>query len=113
VIFADGLGVPAADRAEVLALRTVFGAALDGIPVTVPKAGFGRAYAGAAAIDVSLAVLSLRHGLIPPTPYVTGTAFDIDLVTGRPRPTDAGAALVLARGISGGNSALVVRTPQP
>ncbi|TDU02178.1 minimal PKS chain-length factor (CLF/KS beta) [Streptomyces sp. 846.5] len=111
MVFADGLGVPAADRAEVAALEEVFGSGLRGIPVTVPKAGFGRAYAGAAALDVSLAVLALRDGLVPPTPYATGSCFDIDLVTAAPRATDAQTALVLARGISGGNSALLVRRP--
>ncbi|MGW1156968.1 beta-ketoacyl synthase N-terminal-like domain-containing protein [Streptomyces sp. NPDC002513] len=112
VVFADGLAVPAADRAEAAALRQVFGPGLDSVAVTVPKAGFGRAYAGAAALDVVLAALTLRHGLIPPTPYTTGTPYDIDLVTGVPRPTGTGAALVLARGIAGGNSALVLRTAE-
>ncbi|WP_052852530.1 beta-ketoacyl synthase N-terminal-like domain-containing protein [Streptomyces avicenniae] len=111
VVFADGLAHPAADRAEADALRQVFGPALDSLPVTVPKAGFGRAYAGAAALDVTLAALTLRHGLVPPTPYATGTAYDLDLVTGAPRPTDTATALVLARGLAGGNSALVLRAP--
>lgn len=110
VVFADGLGVLAADRAEAAALREVFGPALDSVPITVPKSGYGRAYAGAAALDVALATLTLRHGLVPPTPYADGTHLGIDLVTGAPRPTTTGAALVLARGLSGGNSALVLRT---
>lgn len=110
VVFADGLGVLAADRAEAAALREVFGPALDSVPVTAPKSGYGRAYAGAAALDVALATLTLRHGLVPPTPYVDGTPLGIDLVTGAPRRTTTGAALVLARGLSGGNSALVLRT---
>ncbi|MBU6532291.1 beta-ketoacyl synthase N-terminal-like domain-containing protein [Streptomyces mayonensis] len=110
VVFADGLGVPVADRAEAAALREVFGSALDSVPVTVPKTGYGRAYAGAAALDVTLAALTLRHGLVPPTPYADGTHLGVDLVTGAPRSTSAGAALVLARGLSGGNSALVLRT---
>ena len=113
VVLADGLAVPAADRAEVAALRQVFGPALGSVAVTVPKAGFGRAYAGAAALDVVLAALTLRHGLVPPTPYATTTPYDIDLVTGAPRPTGTSAALVLARGIAGGNSALVLRAPGP
>lgn len=113
VVFADGLGVLAADQAEADALRAVFGPALDTLPVTVPKAGYGRAYAGAAALDVVLATLTLRHGLIPPTPYADGTHLGIDLVTGRPRPTGTQTALVLARGLAGGNSALVLRTDRP
>ncbi|GLF95483.1 beta-ketoacyl synthase N-terminal-like domain-containing protein [Streptomyces yaizuensis] len=110
VVYADGLAVPEADQAEADALRAVFGPALRTLPVTVPKAGYGRAYAGAAALDVVLATLTLRHGLIPPTPYADGTDLGIDLVTGAPRPTGTRAALVLARGLAGGNSALVLRT---
>jgi minimal PKS chain-length factor (CLF/KS beta) len=109
VVFADAYGVPEADRAEVEALHALFGPGAGGIPVTAPKAGFGRAYSCAALLDVVLAVLTLRYGLIPPTPYVGAADYDIDLVVGTARRREARTALVLSRGLSGGNSALVLR----
>ncbi|QSB17192.1 ketosynthase chain-length factor [Natronosporangium hydrolyticum] len=109
VVFADALGVPAADQAEVAALRELFGARAAQVPVTAAKAGTGRAYAGAAAIDVAAAALTVAHGVVPPTPNVSELAYDLDLVIGEPRVLDARTALIWARGLSGTNSALVIR----
>ncbi|OEV22176.1 hypothetical protein [Streptomyces nanshensis] len=57
------------------------------------------------------ALLALRDGLIPAVPYEgeTPAAYGLDLVRGAPRPTSARAALVLARGRWGFNSAVVVK----
>ncbi|MFF4712930.1 beta-ketoacyl synthase N-terminal-like domain-containing protein [Streptomyces eurythermus] len=107
VVFADGLGVRAADEAEARAFGLLFGG--RSVPVTVPKAGFGRAYAGAAVLDAAAAVLCVQHGVIPPTPHVPAGDHGLDLVTGTARTSDVRTALVLARGLAGGNSALVVR----
>ncbi|MFE0173499.1 beta-ketoacyl synthase N-terminal-like domain-containing protein [Streptomyces sp. NPDC059002] len=115
VVFADALGVPEADAAEVAALRSVFGSRLPAVPVTAPKSGTGRAYSGAAALDVAVAVHCLRHGVIPPTPRVGATdpaLHDLNLVTGRARTVPVRTALLLARGLAGNNSALVLgRSP--
>ncbi|MEV7795264.1 ketosynthase chain-length factor [Streptomyces sp. NPDC087512] len=111
VVFADAAGVPHLDRAEAEALSAVFGP--HGVPVTAPKSMTGRLYAGAGALDVVAALLSIRDGVIPPTANVTEPApgCDIDLVTERPRQAAVRTALVLARGHGGFNSALVVRAP--
>lgn len=109
VVFADALAVPQADRAEALALADVFGDHAERVPVTAPKAGIGRAYCGASALDTAAAVLALEQGLIPPTPNADGCAYDFDLVTGFARAAAPRAALVLSRGLMGSNSALVLR----
>lgn len=109
VVFADALGVPAADRAEVAALHELLGARACRVPVTAPKTGTGRAYAGAAALDVAAALLAVAHGVVPPTPNVAEPDYDLDLVTGAARPVAVRTALVWARGLSGSNSALVIR----
>ncbi|MEV5728740.1 ketosynthase chain-length factor [Streptomyces pharetrae] len=108
VVFADAAGVPEADRAEARCLAEVFGP--RGVPVTAPKAGYGRLYAGGAPLDVVTALLALREQVIPPTPrgVVPDAGHRVDLVT-RPRETPLRTALVLARGFGGFNSALVVR----
>ena len=109
VVFADAAGVPELDRAEAEAISAVFGP--RGVPVTAPKALTGRLYAGAGALDVVAALLSIRDGVIPPLAHVTRPApgIDLDLVLGQPRHTPVRTALVLARGHGGFNSALVVR----
>ncbi|GGP85361.1 beta-ketoacyl synthase N-terminal-like domain-containing protein [Saccharothrix coeruleofusca] len=110
VVFLDAIADPRADQAEAQALRSLFGD--RAVPVTAPKTGYGRCYAGAAPLDVATAVLAIEHGAVPPTPGVTGCRFDLDLVTGAARPLDVRTALVLARGLHGSNSALVLRRPE-
>jgi act minimal PKS chain-length factor (CLF/KS beta)/minimal PKS chain-length factor (CLF/KS beta) len=107
-VFADGMGMRNADLAEVAALRAALGEHARSVPVTVPKAGTGRACSGAAALDVAAAVLALRDGLVPPTPNVADVPYDIDLVTGAARRKPLRHILCLARGFGGFTSALVV-----
>ncbi|MFI6517020.1 ketosynthase chain-length factor [Spirillospora sp. NPDC050679] len=109
VVFADAAALPELDRAEARALAEVFGP--RGVPVTAPKTMTGRLYSGAAALDLVTALMALRAGLAPPTANVPAAAPDcpVDLVVGGPRPVRGAAALVLARGYGGFNSALVVR----
>ncbi|MGW2252897.1 ketosynthase chain-length factor [Kitasatospora sp. NPDC001660] len=109
VVFADALGVPAADRAEALAIADALGPIAEQVPVTAPKAGTGRAYCGAPLLDVAAAVLAMEDGVLPPTPNVTEVCHDVALVTGRARPAELRTALVLSRGLMGSNSALVLR----
>lgn len=113
VVFLDAVGDGRADLAEFEALRSLFGGKVDRVPVTAPKTGYGRCYAGAAVLDVAAAVLAIEHGLIPPTPNVGECRFDLDLVTGPAREADIRTALVLSRGLYGGNSAVVLQRPEP
>ena len=115
VVFADAAGVPELDAAEAAAISSVFGP--GAVPVTAPKTMTGRLYAGGAALDVATALLALRHGVIPATAGVSKLApgcRQIDLVRGQPRPCrrrrGLTGALVLARGFSGFNAAVVLCT---
>jgi act minimal PKS chain-length factor (CLF/KS beta) len=108
VVFADAAAVPELDRVEAEALTAVFGP--RGVPVTAPKTMTGRLLSGAASLDLVAALLCLRDGIIPPTVHSRPSpGYQIDLVVGEPRPARARAALVLARGAGGFNSAMVVR----
>jgi len=108
VVFADGAGVAELDRVEAEAITAVFGP--RGVPVTVPKTMTGRLYSGGAALDLVSALLSIRHGVIPPTTNIRQPAegVHLDLVRDVARETPVRAALVLARGYGGFNAAMVV-----
>lgn len=107
VVFADAAGVPELDAAEASAIAAVFGP--GGVPVTAPKTMTGRLYSGGAPLDLAAALLSLRDGVIPPTTNVLpAPEYQLDLVTGTPRPTRARAALVIARGYGGFNAAMAL-----
>jgi act minimal PKS chain-length factor (CLF/KS beta) len=108
VVFADAAAVPELDRVEADAITEVFGP--RGVPVTAPKTMTGRLYSGAGPLDVAAALLAIEDGLIPPTTNVEiAPEYDLDLVTAVPRTASVRAALVIARGHGGFNSAVVVR----
>lgn len=107
-VFADAAGVPKLDASELEALRRVFDDQVP--PVTAPKSGTGRLYAGGGPLDVATALLSMRDGVLPPTPLTRElrAGCPIDLVVEKPRPCTIDTAVVLARGRLGFNSALVL-----
>ncbi|MFB4279811.1 ketosynthase chain-length factor [Nonomuraea sp. MTCD27] len=109
MVIADAAAVPELDAAEAEALAAVFGP--RGVPVTAPKTLTGRLYSGAGPLDILTALLALRDGVVPPTANVTDVdpELPVDLVLGAPRPASGTAALVVARGFGGFNSAMVVR----
>jgi act minimal PKS chain-length factor (CLF/KS beta) len=108
VVFADAAAVPDLDRVEAEAIRAVFGT--RGVAVTVPKTMTGRLYSGAGSLDLAAALLAMRDGIIPPTVNVSPAGeYGLDLVTDEARRARVRAALVLARGHGGFNSAIVLR----
>jgi len=113
VVFADAAAVPELDRTEAEVLTRLFGP--HGVPVTAPKTMTGRLYAGGASLDLAAALMSLKHGVVPPTVHVRDVPDDyaLDLVRDAPRPARLRAALVLARGYGGFNSAMVLRAATP
>ncbi|MGW0520103.1 beta-ketoacyl synthase N-terminal-like domain-containing protein [Crossiella sp. NPDC003009] len=109
VVYADAAGSPDLDRAEAEAIVALFGP--DRVPVTAPKSMTGRLYAGGAALDLATACLSLRHQVLPPTPGPRAAPPGLDLVR-TTREARVRAALVLARGHGGFNSAAVLVHPE-
>jgi len=107
-VFADAMGVPAADAAEAAALRAVFGP--GAVPVTAPKTLTGRLYGGGSSLDVATAVLALHHQVVPHTAGLDrpDPRHGVDLVVGGPRPAALDVVVVLARGHGGFTSALVL-----
>jgi minimal PKS chain-length factor (CLF/KS beta) len=111
VVFADAMGTPADDAAEVDAIREVFGDRAEQVPVTAPKSMVGRLYAGGAPLDVAAALLAMRDGVLPPTINLEQPAAgaELNFVTGAAQEAAVRTALVNARGFGGFNAALVLR----
>lgn len=107
VVFADAAADPELDRIEAEAISAVFGA--RGVPVTAPKTMTGRLASGGAALDLATAFLALGDGVIPPAINIEpDDSHVLDLVLCQPRTARLRAALVLARGYGGFNSAMVL-----
>jgi 3-oxoacyl-(acyl-carrier-protein) synthase len=108
-INAWGPGHPKIDAAEVLALRSVFGGALDYIPAVSIKGALGNALAAAPAIQVACAALSMRNGIVPPTVNWQHCDPDCDLsLSNSARMLPHRISVVDAHGLSGMNSAMIL-----
>lgn len=109
MIVAHGSGTRASDASEALAICRVFGASVP--PVTAFKWAFGHPLAASGILDSVLALLALRHGVVPGV--ATLRELDPDLgnlpVSVRPQAPRSDVALVLNRGFGGSNTALVLR----
>jgi 3-oxoacyl-[acyl-carrier-protein] synthase II len=64
-INAHGLSTTERDADEARAIREVFGALADRVPVTAPKSFFGNLGAGSAVVELAASVLALREGRLP------------------------------------------------
>ncbi|MEU1144500.1 beta-ketoacyl-[acyl-carrier-protein] synthase family protein [Streptomyces sp. NPDC005863] len=109
-INAHGTSTPLNDAAEYHAIQRVFGTPP---PVTANKGVWGHAIGAAGAIEAAVTALTLEHQTIPPTANHTAQdpAFDLDIVTGSPRPARLDAALSNSFGFGGHNAVLVLTTP--
>ena len=105
----DGLAVDIWDDSEINALKIVFGDALPGIPASCPKSMFGNLLGASGALDMIIAILSMEHGLVPPTLNLEDpVAGGIDYVSQQARERKINKCLVISRGRGGINAALVV-----
>ncbi|NEC86406.1 beta-ketoacyl synthase [Streptomyces sp. SID12501] len=107
-INAHGTSTLLNDEAEARLLRRIFPSAP---PVTANKSVLGHALGAAGAIEAALTLLSLEHGVIPPTANLAlqNSDLELDIVTKCPRPTHMTTALSTSFGFGGQNAVLVMR----
>jgi len=111
-INAHGTSTPLNDAAEAEAVATLFGAGQP--PITSTKGVTGHALGAAGALEAAASLLSIEHGLIPPTANTTEvlTEVTIDLVLGEPRPWTPGPVMSNNFGFGGHNGSLIL-APAP
>jgi 3-oxoacyl-[acyl-carrier-protein] synthase II len=106
LVHAHATSTPVGDLNEADALRAVFGTPP---PVTSTKGATGHLLGASGALSALVALLALRHGVVPPTLNLEtpDPAMGLDVVTST-RPTTARHALVDAFGFGGHSGALVL-----
>jgi 3-oxoacyl-[acyl-carrier-protein] synthase II len=107
---AHATSTPEGDRAELEAIRTLFGQRAGDVPVTANKSMIGHTLGAAGAIEAVATIQTLRTGCIPPTINLDDpdpAAEGLDIVTGAAREVDVHVAVSNSFGFGGQNSALV------
>ena len=113
-INAWGTGHRLIDANESIALQKVYGSFLRNIPVTSLKGAIGTALGASGPIQTASAVLSLLHGVLPPTVNWETPDPECPLnLSNQARRVQANVAVVDAHGLSGSNSALVLEKQCP
>ncbi len=78
-INAHGTGTLANDATETAAIRLVFGARADRIPVSATKAMHGHLLGAAGALECALSFLAMQHQVLLPTLHLRSSDPDCDL----------------------------------
>lgn len=109
-INAHATSTPAGDAVEAQAIRSVFGAHTDELPVSATKSMTGHLLGAAGAVEAILTLQALEEGLLPPTINLENPdpACELDHVAPKARPSDARIALSNAFGFGGLNASLVL-----
>ncbi len=108
-INAHGTSTPLNDAAEAHAIAKVFGE--PGPIVTSTKGVTGHALGAAGALEAAAVLLSMKHGLVPPTHGLATRDPElpaIDIVTDEPRSWEPGPSISNSFGFGGHNGSLVL-----
>ncbi len=110
-INAHATSTPAGDAAETLAVKTVFGEYAATVAISSTKSVTGHLTGAAGAIEAVATILTLKHGLLPPTINyeVADPVCDLDYVPNTARAANVEIALSNSFGFGGQNAALVFR----
>lgn len=106
---AHGTGTRLNDGAEVRALEKAFRDRRRPIAVSSTKSYFGHCLGAAGALEALVTVLSLRHGVLPPTLRLRRPMESamVDWITGEPRREFPRLAVTVSAGFGGSNTSLV------
>jgi 3-oxoacyl-[acyl-carrier-protein] synthase II len=115
---AHGTSTPLNDRSETEAIKRVFGARADSIPVSSLKSSIGHLLGAAGAVEAVATVLALRDAVAPPTinHEQPDEGLDLDYVPGESRPIErngrAPVGISNSFGFGGHNVVLCMEAPE-
>jgi 3-oxoacyl-[acyl-carrier-protein] synthase II len=109
---AHATSTPEGDKAELQAIRAIFGERAGEVPVTANKSMIGHTLGAAGAIEAIVTVLTMRDGCIPPTINLDDpddAAEGLDLTPNVAARRSVSTAISNSFGFGGQNTAIVFR----
>jgi 3-oxoacyl-[acyl-carrier-protein] synthase II len=109
---AHATSTPEGDRAELQAIRTIFGDGAGKVAVSANKSMLGHTLGAAGALESIACIQALRTGTVPPTRNLVNAdpaGAGLDLTPGRATHRELRVALNNSFGFGGQNAALVFR----
>ena len=109
---AHATSTPEGDKAELQAIRTIFGEGAGSVAVTANKSMIGHTLGAAGAIEAIATIMALREGCVPPTLNLEDPddhAAGLDLTPGVATRRPIAAAMSNSFGFGGQNTALIFR----
>ena len=109
-INAHGTGTQANDSTETAAIRAVFGARAERIPISATKAVHGHLLGAAGALECVLSLMAMRHAVALPTMHLQtpDPECDLDYVPGAAREGVAARTMLSNSFAFGGSNAVLV-----
>jgi len=110
-INAHGTSTPLNDKTETMAIKSVFGDYAYRVAISSTKSMVGHLIGTAGAFESAVCILTIQHGIIPPTINLThpDPECDLDYVPNVARKAKVNTALTNSFGFGGHNSVLIFR----
>jgi 3-oxoacyl-[acyl-carrier-protein] synthase II len=110
-INAHGTSTPLNDATETQAIKTCFGEYAYKVAISSTKSMLGHTFGAAGAIEAAISILSIVHGVMPPTINLEhpDPACDLDYIPNQARRGEVNVALSNSMGFGGHNACLVFK----
>jgi 3-oxoacyl-[acyl-carrier-protein] synthase II len=111
-INAHGTSTPMNDLSETIAMKTVFKDRVKNLPVSSTKSMTGHLLGAAGGVEAIFSILSIKHGIIPPTINYDepDPECDLDYVPNVARKKDVRIVMSNSFGFGGTNATLIFKT---
>jgi 3-oxoacyl-[acyl-carrier-protein] synthase II len=111
-INAHGTSTPMNDLSETIAMKTVFKDHAKNLPVSSTKSMTGHLLGAAGGVEAIFSILSIKHGIIPPTINYDepDPECDLDYVPNVARKKDVRIVMSNSFGFGGTNATLIFKT---